>query len=480
MRRSWISLVAMSLGLSLLLSAFFVGLIFSFTYRSGQPLKRLAIERTARVIALQGEYSRNLELLGPLPQDGSGVLGRLWVVDPTGAILASSTTIPLPRETLSLLASLDRTDPVPQVFNTGGLFDGTRLFLTPMPGKSSDTLVIQDLRRGPGWTWLKTVSGIFLGLSFFVCLLVWMIVKWIFRQRSREIRSVMQRISSGELSARLKVDKIDEVLEISSDFNQMADQIERLFKRIQEIETSKIELIRNLAHDIRTPLTSLRAASETLNQDSAKKPNDEDRNSLLKTTHEESVYLGRLVENLLFISELSVERTAHQRAQTPVDLRELTRRRIEQRQINPLRADTNIHFECDFSTIFYPIPDLYWSRLLNNLIENAERHARSAISVSLRQLEDSVQLEVLDDGPGLPEYGLKNYGIERPHRHDHSCSGSSDRELGVTAPSRFGLGSVIIRSIVENSGGTLRVSNRPTGGLRVCARFPLKQTTPPG
>lgn len=47
MRRSWISLVAMSLGLSLLLSAFFVGLIFPFTYRSGQPLKRLAIERTA-------------------------------------------------------------------------------------------------------------------------------------------------------------------------------------------------------------------------------------------------------------------------------------------------------------------------------------------------------------------------------------------------------------------------------------------------
>lgn len=421
---SWKKAIALTLGIALLLSGLFLGLALFFTHRPGQSLKLQAIERTARILAQRGEYSRNLAVMGPIPADGTGVLGLLWIVDRQGQVLASSTSAPLPPEALPILDRLDRTQFTPQIFDAGSLPWRNKFFATPIPGKPSDTLVIQDLGRGPGISRVKTIGTVFLSLMFFVSLIVWLILRWILKQR------------------------------------------EALFLRIHEVERSKIELIRNLAHDIRTPLTSLRTASEALQQGSNQAMSASDRETLIRTTYDESIYLTRLVENLLFISELGADRRSKPRKIEAINITALTRKRVEHRQANPRGAEVQIHFESEMSELDYEVSDLHWSRLISNLLENAERHAKTRVIVRLCTLPGGFALEVLDDGPGLPESAIQTYGHQREVQRDPG------------EPSRFGLGTIIIRSIVEAETGKLIVCNRPTGGLQVRAEFRMPAETP--
>lgn len=109
MTRGWIKPLVVSLVISLLLSALFVGAIALLISKDRHVLYLRLVERSARIVAIDGDYAANLQKFGPIPEDGSGFLGRVWIVASHGTVLASSSNASLPDEVVALLPTLDRS-----------------------------------------------------------------------------------------------------------------------------------------------------------------------------------------------------------------------------------------------------------------------------------------------------------------------------------------------------------------------------------
>jgi two-component system sensor histidine kinase KdpD len=115
-----------------------------------------------------------------------------------------------------------------------------------------------------------------------------------------------------------------------------------------------------------------------------------------------------------------------------------------------------------------PIDALLVQQLLVNLLENAAKYtpASAAVRVSARALAGAVEIEVADDGPGLPA-GDEERVFEKFHR---SASGHDG----------FGLGLAIARAIATAHGGTIRAENRAPHGARFVVTLPIVGTPPEG
>ena len=160
MRKWWIKPITLSLLLSSIVCGFFVAIIFNKTVTNGLELKLQAIEKTARVLAINGEYEKNLKLIGPIPADGSGVLGRLWIVNSEGKILAANSKEPVDKRVLLLLTHLDRSKIEPTEKEIGGFFEGKKFYLQPLKGQN-DFLIIENLNKGPVRRWLNFIIILF-------------------------------------------------------------------------------------------------------------------------------------------------------------------------------------------------------------------------------------------------------------------------------------------------------------------------------
>jgi signal transduction histidine kinase len=457
MTGGWIKPLVASLTVSLLLSALFVGSIALLISKDRHVLYLRLVERSARIVAIDGDYAANLQKFGPVPEDSSGFLGRLWVVSSNGRVLASSSSASLPDAALALLPTLDRSTTHPLEVKTEPWGIGADVFLLPMPGHPDDTYVVQNLRRGPMARWLRIIVGLVFGLSFALALSIWATVIGVLRHQSRDARAVMQAMAQGELGRRLTTSKLDRVSGLSLDFNAMADRIEILVNKLKQAEESRSELLRHLAHDIRTPLTSLRTATETL-KDEAQALNADDRASLLQVAHAETLYLGRLVEDLFYLSELGVRTESKE----PVDLADLTSRLIEQRRISTTQPQLHWEMDIDATSLMVEMDTTRFTRLLGNLLDNAEKYARHTVRVRLNRRPQGFRLAVCDDGPGMSPEAIEQYGKDRHTRID----------LTQASTASLGLGSAIVHSIVDHWEGTLTLGNRPEGGLEVVVELP--------
>lgn len=454
--RGWIKPLVVSLVVSVLLSALLVGSIALLISKDRHVLYLRLVERSARIVAIDGDYAANLQKFGPVPEDGTGFLGRVWIVAPDGRVLAASSHASLPDEAVALLPTLDRSAAHPIEVKTQPWRIVADVFLLPMPGHPDDTFVVQNLRRGPMSRWVRTIVGLVFGLSLALSLSIWAIVIAKLRHQSRDARAVMQAMAQGELTRRLRIGTLDEVSGLALDFNAMADRIEILVNKLKQAEESRSELLRHLAHDIRTPLTSLRTATETLTAESHVLSAD-DHARLLQVAHAEALYLGRLVEDLFYLSELGVR----DESKESVDLAALTRRLIEQRRVST--AHPHLHWEMDIddTCLMVELDTMRFTRLLGNLLDNAEKYARDTVRVTLTRRPQGFRLAVCDDGPGMSPEALEQYGKDRHSRID----------LTHAATSSLGLGSAIVRSIVDHWEGTLTLGNRPEGGLDVVVEW---------
>jgi signal transduction histidine kinase len=443
MKRWWIKPILVTLVLSFGLSGLFATGVGFYTAKKWHRFKLETLQRTAISLSAGGDYSRNLRSFGPIPEDGSSVFGRIWIIDASGEVLTSSTAIPIPPEAKRLALETDRSTEFPiEETDIPGATPG-RFYFLPMPDRRSDTFIVQDLNRGPGKLWLRTVILWVLLYSLAVCLGVWSIIIWIFRRRASEVRSVVENLFQGKPEARVRIDWVDRALRLFEDINQMAAGVEMLWIELKRIDASKVELLRQLAHDFRTPLTSLKAATETLSIGGGKL-SEEDFIQLSRIAHLETDYLGRLVEELLYLAE---QQTTDGQVEQ-VDVVSTTRSLLLLR--GSAAPDTiPYRFTSNSEILYLWIQRVSWTRILTNLLDNAEKHGKPPIEVSLERLGFGVRLRIRDYGPGMTQPGLLKYGLRQGR-------------AGM-----IGLGSVIVRNLVEATGGVLEVRCPEGGGLEV-------------
>jgi signal transduction histidine kinase len=262
------------------------------------------------------------------------------------------------------------------------------------------------------------------------------------------LRSASAKLARGELSARAPERGPRELAELGAAFNEMAANLERLFD-------ARRQLVAWASHDLRTPIASMQAMIEALDDGLA----EPDR--YLPALHDQTRRLGMLVDDLFELARIDagvLQLELRQAPLTPVV--EACLRGLEaEARAKQVRLEARL----DDDASAFCAPDEV-ERVLFNLLTNALRHTPSdgAVAVVVEPDSDEVRVSVEDTGEGLS-------ADAGPRVFDRFWRADRARSPGQAGA---GLGLAIAQGLVEAQGGRIWAENRPEGGARVSFTLP--------
>jgi two-component system, OmpR family, sensor histidine kinase SaeS len=269
------------------------------------------------------------------------------------------------------------------------------------------------------------------------------------RSIARSIRAVStsaQRLAGGDLAARAPDGGTTEIAQLATSFNTMAASLERLFD-------ARRELVAWASHDLRTPIASIRAMLEAIEDGLA--TTDE----YVPTLREQVRLLSTLVDDLFELARIDTGALTLELEQTSVSRLVESTVQLFEPEATARRIELSTDVRDDASA---PIAAAKIERVLFNLLTNALRHTPTdgSVAVHVEQRDDDVVVRVEDSGEGLPA-GAPERMFDRFWRADRA-----------RASTGTGLGLAIARGIVEAHGGTIWAENRPEGGAQVSFTLP--------
>lgn len=284
------------------------------------------------------------------------------------------------------------------------------------------------------------------------------IARWVARgltQPLRDMARAARRMATGDYSARVITDSRDEVGELAEAFNRMSAELEGL-------ERLRRDLVANVSHELKTPISALRAHLENL-LDGVERPDPETLGVMLV----QSERLGRLVDELLDLSRLETGDVPLEREH--IALGPLVSRVLSEIQV--ARPGEGVTLADDVPP---DLPAVYADRervhqVLFNLLDNAVRFtpAGGRVTVTASRHDGSVDVAVADTGPGISAEHLPHV-FERFFRADQARS----RVDGGT-----GIGLAIARSVVEAHGGRIWAESEPGRGCTFTFELPVAHAT---
>jgi two-component system sensor histidine kinase CpxA len=274
-----------------------------------------------------------------------------------------------------------------------------------------------------------------------------------------QLRRTAQELASGNLKARAnstkhQTSKGDEVVALVHDFNRMADQIESL------VGVQK-QLIRDVSHELRSPLSRLSVALELLREDT-----NEQSMVHVERIERETDRLNRLIGQMLELSRMEATDGVGIRTER-VQLEEIVREVVSNAAYEAGSRGCHVRAAIRDRVTVRANSELL-SSAIENLVRNGIRytHAGTDVLVTLERREgaDVVRLIVRDFGPGVPEDKIPS--LRMPfYRVDPARS----NETGGT-----GVGLAIADRAVRLHGGSLALRNHPEGGLEVTMLLPIE------
>jgi two-component system sensor histidine kinase CpxA len=291
------------------------------------------------------------------------------------------------------------------------------------------------------------------GLTTFILVLL-------FTRPLVRMRKAARALAHGDLTARVEQSLAaasqsgsDEFQGLVHDFNHMAERLESL------VDAQKL-LLRDVSHELRSPLARLSVALELAHDDTNPALTEH-----LSRIEREADKLNQLIGQLLTLSALEARENTS--AFQPVSLNQLCRNLLPDAEYEAQQHSCTVTLIEDAQCILRSNPDLLY-RAIENVVRNAIRYTHPHTQVTLRIAETLIDqrlyatLEVTDHGPGIPPADLAN--IFRPfYRVDHARSSHTGG---------FGVGLAITDRAVRLHNGTLRATNRPTGGTSILFQFP--------
>jgi signal transduction histidine kinase len=246
-------------------------------------------------------------------------------------------------------------------------------------------------------------------------------------------------IADGNLTVRLNVGRTGELAELSASLNTLAAEL-------QEAERRQEQLVQDVAHELRTPITCLQGNIEAM-IDGVWQATPE----RLASCHEEVVRLTQLVEDLQLLTNLEWEKITLDKSD--FDLAQLLEMTAE--QFRPVAREKNITIQLD--TLPCPIFADYnrLKQVFINLLSNAVKYTdRGSITIKARKTSEACEITVADTGIGISADELPHV-FERLYRSDKSRS----RGTGGS-----GIGLTIARTIVKAHGGTISAESSAGNG----------------
>ena len=266
-----------------------------------------------------------------------------------------------------------------------------------------------------------------------------------------KISDAMQNISEGDLNVTVEVEGDDEFSSMAANLNKMVEDLKELMDKERESERTKNELITNVAHDLRTPLTSIIGYLELLSGDVKLEP--EIQKKYINIAYVKTKRLEKLIEDLFGFTKMNYGKLSMHVGQ--VDVVKLLSQLLE--EFYPSFVDKNLSYELQSNV---PVKVItadgnLLARLFDNLINNAIKYGADGkrIMVKLHADDEIVTVSVINYGYVIPADELplifnKFYRVEQ----------SRSTNTGGT-----GLGLAISTNIVDMHGGTITVTSDLSG-----------------
>ena len=386
----------------------------------------------------------------PLPVSGSQVV---QVVDHSGAVASASMTAdrltPLlrPAELARALAGERISIPGARAALSGTL----RAIAIPAgPQSSSRSIIVavpvSDIEQAQA-VLRTTLLLAYPPLVFIMALIAWRVIGSALRP-VETLRSGAARISGSDQDERLPVpESADEIRALALTLNDMLD-------RLAAARGRQRAFVADAAHELRSPLTSMRTQLEVAQHLG-------EGGELAADLLADVVRLSALVEDLLLLARSGSD-TSHPPVRESVDVRALLVATAG--RYGSARVPVTVSAEAaPGPAILANVNSEELRRALANLIDNAVRHAESKVVLAARAEGGKAVLTVVDDGPGIPVEERERV-FERFARLDDA----RDRDAGGT-----GLGLPIVRELLRRSDGSITLQDNPSGpGLTAQVRLP--------
>lgn len=260
-----------------------------------------------------------------------------------------------------------------------------------------------------------------------------------------ELTAAADELAAGRRERRADVSSPDEIGELATAFNAMADTVAR------EDELRRL-FAADVAHELRTPLTILRSQLEAV-QDGLTAPTPDVVDSL----HEESLRLGRLIADLETIA--AADAAAFSLDRSEVALRPLVREVLD--GFAGHLAERDLTLVADLADVTAFLDPARMGQVLTNLVSNAAKFTPRGgrVTVALERRDGAIELTVADDGVGIP-------AEEQQRVFDRFFRGTRARAAGS------GIGLAVAAELVDAHGGELTVRSEPSRGSRFLVRLP--------
>jgi two-component system phosphate regulon sensor histidine kinase PhoR len=232
--------------------------------------------------------------------------------------------------------------------------------------------------------------------------------------------------------------------------------------RLTQLEQVRREFVANVSHELRTPLAIFQGYVENL----VDRPDEplEERAAVYAVLEKHSKRLNALVEDLLILARLEARREELHREE--IDLGDFLAETARDWSIRTAKKNVSLKLEVEPGMPAVPGDRMRLEQVLNNLLDNAVKHAPegSAIVLGAARRGEELELWVRDNGPGILSTDLPHI-FERFYRADKARS----RELGGT-----GLGLSIVKHIAQAHGGSVQAESTYGKGTTVRMRLPLQ------
>lgn len=284
--------------------------------------------------------------------------------------------------------------------------------------------------------WLYIWAYAFLGASLALVLYFWVRPHW----RDLElIRLAAQRFGNNDLGSRIRLSRRSNVRDLAQHFNQMASRIEGLIANQRELTNA-------VSHELRTPIARL-----SFELDQLKQSDPQQNRELIADMYADLGELEEMVSELLTYASLEHGATVINRE--TIQARNWLDSVVGSVALEAEAAGGQMAIRaCEVEYI--SIEPRFMARAVINLLRNAIRYAERRVEVSLVQVGQGYEVQVNDDGPGVPVAGRAK--IFEPFSR---LDASRDRRTGG-----FGLGLALVRRVSQSHGGQVEVTDSQWGG----------------
>ena len=297
------------------------------------------------------------------------------------------------------------------------------------------------------------LRDIIIAILLILVLTAALLTGWIYTGIStplNKLREATQHIKNGDMDYSLEVEGEDEISQLCRDFEEMRLRLKTSAEQKVEYDRDNRELISNISHDLKTPITAVKGYVEGIMDGVADTPEKMDR--YIRTIYNKANDMDRLINELTFYSKIDTNRIPYTFSKINVtsyfdDCIEEVGVELESRNIQlsySNHADSHTLVIADAEQI---------KRVINNIISNSVKYmdkARGCISIRVEDVGDFIQVEIEDNGRGIAAKDLPAI-FDRFYRTDASRNSSQGGS---------GIGLSIVKKIVEDHGGKIWASSK--------------------